>query len=194
MVQEAILLDSNWKKVTSLQIIAQYFSPTCSIVLSPQDLNVVTQRTYSTPVDNEKFDSVDDFAGAAHNLCLWWHLWTETFLLCVLLAVKVIPWVEFAVRCSSNNTQHLFQQFVQGQRCWRWFQLIAFGNDSENAERVTSHQKEHQMCITLIRFWCWICKMPKTLSLKNISLEYVYRPNRIYFANCTSLKINISVL
>ena len=70
MVQEAILLDSNQKKVTSLQIIAQYFSPTCSIVLSPQDLNVVTQRTYSTPVDNEKFDSVDDFAGAADNLCL----------------------------------------------------------------------------------------------------------------------------
>ena len=72
MVQEAILLDSNQKKVTSLQIIAQYFSPTCSIVLSPQDLNVVTQRTYSTPVDNAKFRSVDDFdfVGAADNLCL----------------------------------------------------------------------------------------------------------------------------
>ena len=70
MVQEAILLDSNQKKVTSLQIIAQYFSPTCSIVLSPQDLNVVTQRTYSVPVDNAKFDSFDDFADAADNLCL----------------------------------------------------------------------------------------------------------------------------
>ena len=70
MVQEAILLDSNTEEVTGLQMIAQYFSPTCSIVLSPQDLNVVTQRTYSTPVDNEKFDSVDDFAGAVDNLCL----------------------------------------------------------------------------------------------------------------------------
>ena len=70
MVQEAILLDSTLKKVTSLRIIAQYFFLTCSIVLSPQDLNVVTQRTYSTPVDNEKFDSVDDFADAADNLCL----------------------------------------------------------------------------------------------------------------------------
>ena len=43
----------------------------------------------------------------------------ESFLMCVLLAVKVIPWVEFAVPWSSNNTQkHLFQRFVQGQR-WR---------------------------------------------------------------------------
>ena len=56
------------KKVTGLQIIAQSFSLTCSIVLSLQDFNVVTQRINSTAVDNAKFDSVDDFADAADNL------------------------------------------------------------------------------------------------------------------------------
>ena len=90
---------------------------------------------------------------------------SKTFLICILLAVKVIPWVEFAVRWPGNYTQPLFQRFVQGLR-WKWFHLIAFGNGSENAERVTNQKEEHQMCITLIRFWCWICEMQKGISLK----------------------------
>ena len=71
---------------------------------------------------------------------------SETYLICVLLAVKVIPWVEFAVRCSSNSNQHLFQRFVQGEvkiistDCFRkWFRKCGEGDESEGGASNVHH-------------------------------------------------------